>query len=76
LPAWPTFPCCARITTTWSTKAVGQSIKRRRGSCASGADTNLPLWDETRPDFDWAVPALVSEAGGERGLGGARREAA
>jgi hypothetical protein len=28
-----------------------------------GADTNLPLWDGTRPDYDWAVAALVSEAG-------------
>ena len=29
-----------------------------------GADTNMPLWDGTRPDYDWAVAALVSEAGG------------
>jgi hypothetical protein len=28
-----------------------------------GADTNMPLWDGTRPDYDWAVAALVSEAG-------------
>ena len=28
-----------------------------------GADTNTPLWDGTRPDYDWAVAALVSEAG-------------
>jgi hypothetical protein len=28
-----------------------------------GADTNLPLWDGTRPDYDWAVAALVAEAG-------------
>jgi hypothetical protein len=28
-----------------------------------GADTNTPLWDRTRPDYDWAVAALVSEAG-------------
>jgi hypothetical protein len=41
----------------------------RRGSRGSsfqevvGADTNLPLWDGTRPDYDWAVAALVSEAG-------------
>ena len=27
-----------------------------------GADTNLPLWDGTRPDYDWAVAALVSES--------------
>ena len=27
-----------------------------------GADTNMPLWDGTRPDYDWAVAALVSEA--------------
>jgi hypothetical protein len=27
------------------------------------ADTNMPLWDGTRPDYDWAVAALVSEAG-------------
>jgi Domain of unknown function (DUF222) len=25
-----------------------------------GADTNLPLWDGTRPDYDWAVAALAS----------------
>ena len=24
-----------------------------------GADTNTPLWDGTRPDYDWAVAALV-----------------
>ena len=29
-----------------------------------GADTNMPLWDGTRPDYDWAVAALVAEAGG------------
>jgi hypothetical protein len=28
-----------------------------------GADTNTPLWDGTRPDYDWAVAALVSESG-------------
>jgi hypothetical protein len=28
-----------------------------------GAETNVPLWDGTRPDYDWAVAALVSEAG-------------
>jgi hypothetical protein len=28
-----------------------------------GAETNVPLWDGTRPDYDWAVTALVSEAG-------------
>jgi hypothetical protein len=28
-----------------------------------GADTNTPLWDGTRPDYDWAVAALVSDAG-------------
>jgi hypothetical protein len=27
-----------------------------------GAETNLPLWDGTRPDYDWAVAALVSES--------------
>ena len=27
-----------------------------------GAATNLPLWDGTRPDYDWAVAALVSAA--------------
>ena len=27
-----------------------------------GADTNTPLWDGTRPDYDWAVAALVSDA--------------
>jgi hypothetical protein len=27
-----------------------------------GAETNLPLWDGTRPDYDWAVAALVGEA--------------
>ena len=26
-----------------------------------GAETNVPLWDGTRPDYDWAVAALVSE---------------
>ena len=24
-----------------------------------GADGNLPLWDGTRPDYDWAVGALL-----------------
>ena len=24
-----------------------------------GADTNTPLWDGTRPDYDWAVAALA-----------------
>ncbi len=24
-----------------------------------GADSNLPLWDGTRPDYDWAVGALL-----------------
>ena len=24
-----------------------------------GAETNVPLWDGTRPDYDWAVAALV-----------------
>jgi len=28
-----------------------------------GGETNVPLWDGTRPDYDWAVAALVSEAG-------------
>ena len=23
----------------------------------------MPLWDGTRPDYDWAAAALVSEAG-------------
>jgi hypothetical protein len=27
------------------------------------AETNVPLWDGTRPDYDWAVAALVSEVG-------------
>ena len=25
-----------------------------------GADGNLPLWDGTRPDYDWAVGALIT----------------
>jgi hypothetical protein len=25
-----------------------------------GADSNLPLWDGTRPDYDWAVGALIA----------------
>ena len=24
-----------------------------------GAETNVPLWDGSRPDYDWAVSALV-----------------
>jgi len=28
-----------------------------------GADTNTPLWDGTRLDYDWAVAVLTSEAG-------------
>jgi len=28
-----------------------------------GAETNVPLWDGTRPDYDWAVAALVSGVG-------------
>ena len=24
-----------------------------------GANSNLPLWDGTRPDYDWAVGALL-----------------
>ena len=28
-----------------------------------GAETNVPLWDGTRPDYDWAVGMLVGEAG-------------
>jgi hypothetical protein len=28
-----------------------------------GAETNVPLWDGTRPDYDWAVAALVSGGG-------------
>ena len=24
-----------------------------------GPDSNLPTWDGTRPDYDWAVSALV-----------------
>jgi hypothetical protein len=24
-----------------------------------GPDSNLPVWDGTRPDYDWAVAALV-----------------
>jgi hypothetical protein len=24
-----------------------------------GRDSNLPLWDGTRPDYDWAVGALM-----------------
>jgi hypothetical protein len=24
-----------------------------------GPDSNLPLWDGTRPDYDWAVGALL-----------------
>jgi hypothetical protein len=27
-----------------------------------GAETNVPLWDGTRPDYDWAVAALVSSS--------------
>jgi hypothetical protein len=27
-----------------------------------GAETNVPLWDGTRPDYDWAVAGLVSDA--------------
>jgi hypothetical protein len=27
-----------------------------------GADTNTPLWDGTRPDYDWAVATLTSDA--------------
>jgi hypothetical protein len=30
-----------------------------------GGDANLPLWDGTRPDYDWAVGAmLLNLAGG------------
>ena len=25
-----------------------------------GPDTNIPLWDGTRPDYDWAVSALLA----------------
>jgi hypothetical protein len=25
-----------------------------------GPDSNLPLWDGTRPDYDWAVGALIA----------------
>jgi hypothetical protein len=28
-----------------------------------GADTNTPLWDGTRPDYDWAVAALTAPGG-------------
>jgi len=28
-----------------------------------GADTNTPLWDGTRPDYDWAVAALAGAGG-------------
>ena len=28
-----------------------------------GAETNVPLWDGSRPDYDWAVAALVSGVG-------------
>jgi hypothetical protein len=28
-----------------------------------GADTNMPLWDGTRLDYDWAVAVLVSDVG-------------
>ncbi len=28
-----------------------------------GADTNMPLWDGTRMDYDWAVAMLTSESG-------------
>ena len=27
-----------------------------------GADTNMPLWDGTRLDYDWAVAVLTSES--------------
>jgi hypothetical protein len=27
-----------------------------------GADTNTPLWDGTRPDYDWAVASLAASA--------------
>jgi hypothetical protein len=27
-----------------------------------GADSNLPLWDGTQPDYDWAVSALLRAA--------------
>ena len=27
-----------------------------------GADANLPLWDGTRPDYDWAVGALLQSS--------------
>jgi hypothetical protein len=27
-----------------------------------GSDSNLPLWDGTQPDYDWAVSALLRAA--------------
>ena len=29
-----------------------------------GADANLPLWDGTRPDYDWAVGAMLLNLAG------------
>jgi hypothetical protein len=29
-----------------------------------GADANLPLWDGTRPDYDWAVGAMLASLPG------------
>ena len=31
-----------------------------------GEDANLPLWDGTRPDYDWAVGAMLLNLGGGR----------
>ena len=31
------------------------------GGLDLGVDTNTPLWDGTRPDYDWAVAALTSD---------------
>lgn len=29
-----------------------------------GGDANLPLWDGTRPDYDWAVGAMMMNLAG------------
>jgi len=44
----------------WCSTGTGGRI----AGWTTGAETNVPSWDGTRPIYDWAVAVLVSEAGG------------
>jgi hypothetical protein len=50
---------CWRSVLDFAILSQAHSWDRSDRDLDLGPDSNLPLWDGTRPDYDWAVSALL-----------------